>query len=91
MIKLICFLLAGMAGTMLMIHYDKEMGILRIPLVIVIGLSYFGFFKLLVENWRGAGVSVREQKAIRLLGYIVISSGLLAILVNLALTFYNVR
>ena len=88
--KLLCLLLLGVAGTGLMIHYENKLGILRIPIVIVIGLSYLSFFKLLIENWRdGEMVSAREKKAIRVLSYALIGLGLLAFLLNLALRFYK--
>jgi len=92
MIRLICFLLLGLAGTGLMIHAERELGIFRIPLVMVIGISYFLFFKTLIIKSRSSGtVLTREQQFVRVFLYVVTALGVLAFLINVIPRLYNAR
>lgn len=73
-----------------MIHYEDQLGMFRMPVVVLIGLSYFTLFRLLIISWRDAGtLSERERKGVRFATYLLVALAIGAILVNLALRFYR--
>jgi hypothetical protein len=90
--KLIILFLLLESGVGLMINFEKQLGLFKLPILIVITASGFFFFKLLIEMGWGNSSSYKEKITAKSILFIFILFALLGVIVqSKTKTLKNIR